>query len=128
MKLSRSWFLGIVVALVSDRITKLLAIAYTTPILNQKGAWSLGGNLNWSLTALMLLLLLIWWSKKASPSSQLWLGLMIGAGMGNLLDRVVYGGVIDFIYYPFLSVSGNLADIWLTVAAVGLVFTERRRV
>ena len=62
---------------------------------------------------------------------QLSLGLIIGGAIGNLIDRVRFGYVVDFIqvhyggwYFP----SFNVADSAITVGAVLLVLDELRRV
>lgn len=62
------------------------------------------------------------------------LALIIGGALGNLYDRLVHGYVVDFLsfhaagwYYP----AFNVADIGITVGAIGLIwesiFAERRR-
>ena len=53
------------------------------------------------------------------------LGLAFAGADGNLIDRIIYangflnGKVIDFINYGWSI--GNVADIFLTVAAVGFI-------
>jgi signal peptidase II len=42
--------------------------------------------------------------------------IIIGA-VSNLLDRIKYGGVVDFINVPFWSVF-NLADIYIVIAVI----------
>jgi lipoprotein signal peptidase len=41
--------------------------------------------------------------------------LILTGGLGNLIDRLLFGSVRDFIYYPVLGFYGNLADIFLVV-------------
>lgn len=59
------------------------------------------------------------------------LGLLLGGALGNLVDRLVRtpgvlrGEVIDFINYKGLFV-GNVADIALTFAAVGIIVQSWR--
>lgn len=61
------------------------------------------------------------------------LGLMLGGGIGNLLDRLLgapgpfRGGVIDWLRPAWSSGSMNLADVSLTVAVVLLLATALRR-
>lgn len=58
---------------------------------------------------------------------------MLGGAIGNLIDRLLYGKVIDFIDFylnfnvPLLLNNGhfatfNVADIAITIGAVLLVF------
>lgn len=48
---------------------------------------------------------------------------MVAAGaIGNMIDRVVYGYVVDFLYFELIDFPiFNVADIYVTVAAFGLV-------
>lgn len=46
------------------------------------------------------------------------LALIAAAGFSNIVDRVMIGGVRDFIYWPVINVYGNLADIILGVGVV----------
>lgn len=53
----------------------------------------------------------------------LWLptGLLIGGAIGNLIDRLVHGGVTDFIKLP-LWPAFNLADASITVGVLALLW------
>lgn len=51
---------------------------------------------------------------------ELSLGLMLGGAMGNLLDRLTYGHVIDFIDFKVWPVF-NLADSSIVIGTVILV-------
>ncbi len=53
--------------------------------------------------------------------------LIVGGALGNLIDRAVYGHVIDYILFhtPVWSFAVfNLADAFITVGAVAVVFDE----
>lgn len=59
------------------------------------------------------------------------LALILGGALGNVIDRLLHGHVVDFIqvhwqqwYFP----SFNVADSAITVGAALLVFDELRRV
>lgn len=54
------------------------------------------------------------------------LGLLAAGAVGNLLDRVVRGHVIDFVHLHGWPVF-NVADICITVGAVSLVLATRKR-
>jgi signal peptidase II len=45
------------------------------------------------------------------------LALFLAGGLGNLLDRLLLGHVIDFIYIHYWPIF-NVADICLTVGAL----------
>lgn len=49
--------------------------------------------------------------------------LVIGGGIGNLIDRIFRGYVVDFLQFSFFSPVCNLADYFITVGAVLLVIS-----
>ena len=54
------------------------------------------------------------------------LGLIIGGAIGNLIDRVRFGAVVDFLYFYYESYSWpafNLADTFITIGVM-LIFIE----
>ena len=88
-----------------------------------------GGWQRWlfSLFALAICGLLGWWLRRL-PANAAWLGsaysLVIGGALGNLLDRLMYGHVVDFIdvyvgqwHWP----AFNLADSAICIGAVMIV-------
>ena len=50
---------------------------------------------------------------------------IIGGGMGNLIDRIFRGGVIDFIHLEFWTIF-NIADVAITVGVIGLFVSSFR--
>lgn len=48
-------------------------------------------------------------------------GLIIGGGIGNLIDRVFYGYVIDYLQLSFFSPVCNFADYAITVGTILLI-------
>lgn len=46
---------------------------------------------------------------------QIGFGLILVGGVSNWLDRLVYGAVRDYIRYPVVEITGNLADVYLTI-------------
>ena len=76
----------------------------------------------------------ILWMLKRNPDQRLFcwaLALILGGAIGNLIDRVAYGHVIDFLDF---HVHGwhwpafNVADSAITVGAILFVLDEFRRV
>jgi signal peptidase II len=61
--------------------------------------------------------------------------LLIGGTLGNAIDRMFYGYVIDFIQIPFLPIVGNtffnVADMGLNfgviLMVIDMLFLERKR-
>ena len=57
------------------------------------------------------------------------LGLVLGGGLGNLIDRVALGYVVDFIsvhYRDWYWPAFNIADSAITVGAIYLVLDSFR--
>ncbi len=49
-------------------------------------------------------------------------GIMVGAGLSNVIDRFVYGGVVDYVYWHcgFNFAVFNMADVMIDVAVLWL--------
>jgi signal peptidase II len=63
---------------------------------------------------------LIYLSTKAKKDYLIPLGLILGGALGNLIDRIIYGHVIDFITFSFWPVF-NLADSMITIGSIILI-------
>ena len=80
----------------------------------------------WPLVALSLLAcgLLGWWLSRvltSQPIQAFGLALIIGGALGNMLDRVRIGSVIDFVHVSYKAWSFavfNLADTAITLGAL----------
>jgi signal peptidase II len=82
------------------------------------GQWALLG-----VKAVAVVLLWVWLAHATSRLTALALGLIIGGAIGNVIDRLRFGGVIDFLYFhlgAWYWPAFNLADsaICLGVAAM----------
>jgi signal peptidase II len=72
------------------------------------------------LTALIVYIFLK--RKSAPPMLLTGLSLVVGGGLGNLIDRVLFGYVVDYIeFQPFSFPVFNIADISVC-AGCGLLF------
>lgn len=88
-----------------------------------------------ALAALIALGLLVWLSQTAERLPAIGLALVIGGAVGNVIDRVRIGKVMDFllVYWPdvFYWPAFNLADSAITVGVALLIYDgvvgERRR-
>lgn len=53
----------------------------------------------------------------------IFLVLLMSGAFGNLIDRVVHGYVIDFIYFELINFPiFNVADCYVTISCVGIIF------
>jgi signal peptidase II len=86
----------------------------------------------WALLALKVIavaLLLIWLVRTRSRLSGLALGLIVGGAIGNGIDRVVHGAVMDFVLFHITTATWtfewyvfNLADAAIVAGVAGLVY------
>jgi len=124
-----------------DQLPYPPAVDVFDPFLRLTMAWNRGINfglfsgydLRWVLIAVALLICIfvIWWVRRERPGrwAMVSAGLLIGGALGNVIDRILYGAVADFlnvsccgIHNPF---AFNVADISIFLGAVGLVlFTD----
>lgn len=120
-------------------LDRRLSIDVLPPWLQFRMAWNQGVNFGllshsaeiarWGLIVLALAIvawLLLWLRRGAQPSRvQLGAGLVIGGALGNVIDRLLYGAVADFLNMGFPGFdnpySFNVADIAIFAGAVLLV-------
>jgi len=114
-----------------------------SPFLTLKMGWNTGINfglfsesyffMRWILIAISLgiCLFLLFWSRKLKGNfAPILIGLIIGGAVGNVIDRVRFGAVIDFLNMSCCGINNpyifNLADIFVFTGLVFLlVFLER---
>ena len=139
------WLSGLVIAL--DQVSKWLAEQFLLPgqpvpvlpsfnltlLYNTGAAFSFlaqaGGWQRWFFLLLSLIIsvaLVIWIGRlqRGQTLLAIALSLILGGAMGNLIDRIVHGHVIDFIqlyYERWYWPAFNLADSAITVGAILLV-------
>jgi signal peptidase II len=88
------------------------------------GQWVLLG-----FKAAAVVLLWAWLARAENRLTALALGLIIGGAVGNAIDRLAYGWVVDFVFF---HVSGadwrfnwyvfNLADVAIVAGVIGLLY------
>ena len=127
-------------------LDRLREIDILPPLLNFRMAWNYGINFGlfqgntdttrWILIAIALVIsgVVIWWIRR-EPGG-LWqhisAGLLIGGAMGNVVDRLVYGAVADFLNMSCCGIDNpyafNVADIAVFAGALGMViFTGEKK-
>jgi signal peptidase II len=146
--------------LIADQFTKVLILGYyqlgdSTPVTgffnivrvhNQGAAFSFlataGGWQRWFFTALgMGAALFIVWMLKSHPGQKLFslaMACILGGAVGNVIDRVLYGYVVDFLQFHWSWLAPvfpggyfpafNIADSAITVGAITLILDELLRV
>lgn len=132
------------ICLLLDQISKLLIInnlisneTYTvinnffniTLVHNDGAAWSiLSGNrlllIFISFIALFIIYFLFIKNKKLTKLEIIIYGMLIGGIIGNLIDRILYGYVIDFFDFKIFNYNYpvfNVADCCIVIAAILLI-------
>ncbi len=82
-----------------------------------------GFNLFFILLSIIVILVILYNIKKIKENEkamQFSVGLLLGGTIGNLIDRLVYGFVIDFIDFRIWPVF-NIADSAVTISIVFLI-------
>ena len=98
----------------------LLELSY---IENTGAAFGLFKNVMWlvfliTAVAFIVILVILFRYKKHTFFSYAASALLIAGGIGNLLDRIFYGFVVDFIHVLFFDYIFNFADCCVTVGVV----------
>ena len=131
-----------------DQVTKYIVVHWLdlmtrqyidvwSPYIVFRMAWNRGVNfglfadldMRWALIALALVIsgLVLYWIRRDGGSKWTFLsaGLLVGGAIGNVIDRVLYGAVADFLNMSCCGIENpyafNVADIAVFVGAVGLV-------
>lgn len=114
-----------------------LTLTYNTGIafslFSQKAA--IGRILLISFVSFISIVVAIWLAQ--TPREEKWnkaaLALILGGALGNLVDRIVYGHVVDFIDVYFKQwhwYTFNLADCFITIGALmtikSLIFSNEK--
>jgi signal peptidase II len=113
-----------------------------TPFFDLVLAWNVGISFGWfqndglvAQTILMLvkaaavIVLAIWMARSKTLMATLALGLIIGGAIGNAIDRIAYGAVVDFALFH-VQLAGNtynwyvfnLADVAIVAGVAALLY------
>ena len=140
--------LSAVIAFLIDQISKYVVIHMwqlwrireidvLPPILNFRYGENRGINFGlgdgtsvWVLIALAVAIsfgVIVWaWRNKLNRISMISAGLLVGGAMANVLDRLIYGYVLDFLNNSCCGFNNpfvyNIADIFIFAGAIGLIF------
>lgn len=146
---------ALLAVLILDQVTKFAVIHALNlpsvgqvdvlpPYLNFRMAWNQGVNfglmgsssglMRWALIVIALVIsgwVLLWVSKDpANTKAQLSAGVLIGGALGNVIDRLIYGAVADFLNMSCCGFENpyafNVADIAIFAGAAGLILWADR--
>lgn len=147
------WLALALVVLIIDQFTKVLILGYyhlgdsttVTSFFNVVRVHNLGaafsflahasGWQRWFFTALGLVAAgFIVWMLRSHAGQKLFcfaLALILGGAIGNVIDRLLYGYVVDFLDFHWQHwhfPAFNIADSAITLGAIALILDELRRV
>lgn len=119
----------------TNSITIIKNFFYLTYINNDGAAFSIlvGKRIFLILIAVLVIVMLIRCIKKNNIQNKLELvsiSLIIGGSLGNLMDRVVRGYVIDFLDFKLFNYNFpifNLADTFIVIGVILLLLKELRK-
>ena len=98
-----------------------------THIRNSGAAWSMMSGKTWFLIGLPVVVLIaaviyMYKIRKGSKLELVSLAMVLAGGIGNLIDRVIRGEVVDFIDVRIINFAVfNVADICAVLGALGLL-------
>jgi signal peptidase II len=86
-----------------------------------------GQTLIVALISVALLALVLYFARHAAkPLMWLPVGLLLGGALGNILDRIRIGAVVDFLKIPAWP-AFNIADMAITVGVLSLIYVLERK-
>jgi signal peptidase II len=148
----RPGIIAAILTLVADQASKLwllnvFDIAHrgavrVTPFFDLVLAWNIGISFGWlqndsqiaqlslmAIKAVAVVLLAIWMVRSHTVMATTALGLIIGGAIGNAIDRLAYGAVVDFALFH-IELGGqtynwyvfNLADVAIVAGVAALLY------
>lgn len=126
------------------RLDQRQEVGVFPPFLNFRMAWNQGINfglfqsgadvMRWILIGVALVIAAWVWlwvrRERHQPRVLVSAGLLIGGALGNVIDRLIYGAVADFLNMSMPGIdnpySFNVADVAIFAGALGLVFYTGR--
>lgn len=130
-----NYFFLIVVILLLDQLTKylvknnltdlnliknFLSITYITNTGSLFGILK-GTNVYLIWFSFIVLGLIMFYWHEINKRDKLFFAMIIGGIIGNLIDRIAYGFVVDFISFSFWP-AFNVADSAIVIGIIGLIY------
>lgn len=150
--LLRSGLIVAIITLIADQASKLWLLhvfeigrrgmVRVTPFFDLVLAWNTGISYGWlqdmgttgqtllmAGKALAIVLLAVWMTRAHTRLAAIGLGLIIGGAIGNAIDRIAYGAVVDFALFH-AEIAGktyswyvfNLADAAIVAGVAALLY------
>ncbi|WP_426411520.1 signal peptidase II [Bradyrhizobium ganzhouense] len=148
----RAGILAALVTLVADQASKLWllngfdlarrGVVKVTPFFDLVLAWNIGISFGWlqndsqaaqlalmAVKVIAVIALAVWMARSQTRLATVALGLIIGGAIGNGIDRLAYGAVVDFALFH-IEIGGitynwyvfNLADVAIVAGVAALLY------
>ena len=148
----RAGILAALVTLVADQASKLWllngfdlarrGVVKVAPFFDLVLAWNIGISFGWlqndgqaaqlalmAVKVIAVIALAIWMARSQTRLATVALGLIIGGAIGNGIDRLAYGAVVDFALFH-IEIGGNtlnwyvfnLADVAIVAGVAALLY------
>lgn len=109
-----------------ENIAVIDNLLYFTYLENRGAAFGIFSNQRWlfiitTVLAIILLVYLVFVKKFQSKIFNISVALIIGGGVGNLIDRIFLGYVVDYIQISFFPLVCNFADYCITAGTIILI-------
>lgn len=109
-----------------ENIAVIYNLLYFTYLENRGAAFGIFSNQRWlfiitTVLAIILLVYLVFVKKFQSKIFNISVALIIGGGVGNLIDRIFLGYVVDYIQISFFPPVCNFADYCITAGTIILI-------
>jgi signal peptidase II len=148
----RAGVISAIVTVVLDQASKLWllnafdlahrGVVRVTPFFDLVLAWNIGISFGWlqnesqaaqfallAVKAIAVVALAIWMARSQTLLATVALGLIIGGAIGNAIDRLAYGAVVDFALFH-IEIAGNtynwyvfnLADVAIVAGVTALLY------
>jgi signal peptidase II len=116
-----------------ESVSVIPGIFHITLVLNSGVAFGLfkGAGVIFTISSFLIIVLIgayVWRNERKDFLTLLALGLILGGAVGNFIDRVAFGYVIDFLdfrIWPVFNIADSSITIGAFILAVRLIFNKR---
>jgi signal peptidase II len=117
-----------------EQIPVIDGLFYITSHRNRGAAFGILQNQQWlfisiTIVVVIFLFLYIWKLRKTEPFTTFTLSLILGGALGNFIDRVRTGEVVDFFHFQYQDYQFpifNVADSAIVIGVAMLLFVTFR--
>ncbi len=119
-----------------NSVTVIPHVLSFTYVENRGAAWGMFADSRWifmllSAFLIVFLICFIKFSKIRHPLFTVAASLVLGGGIGNMIDRVFIGSVVDFIKadfvdFPVFNIADSCVVVGVVLMAVYIIFFDKR--